>query len=77
MGREVLQVILCKYLLGLGGRCGARRERYGDGLASRSEEIGRRASAFNGNVFADLCLRGEERPMKVKSRTTRWMAGGY
>ena len=39
--------------------------------------IRRRASAFYGNVFADLCLRGEERPMKVKSRTTRWMAGGY
>ena len=54
-----------------------RDARYGDGLASRSEEIGRRASAFDGNVFADLCLRGEERPMKVKSRTTRWMAGGY
>ena len=45
-----------------------RDARYGDGLASRSEEIGRRASAFNGNVFADLCLRGEERPMKVKEQ---------
>ena len=71
MGREVLQVILCKFLLGLGGRCGARRTRYGDGLASRSEEIGRRASAFNGNVFADLGQREEERPMEVESRRGR------
>ena len=35
--------------------------------------IRRRASAFNGNVFADMSLRGEDRPMKVKSRTNRWM----
>ena len=52
-----------------------RDARYGDGLASRSEKIRRRASAFNGNVFADLGLRGEDTPMKVKSRRNRWMVG--
>ena len=33
--------------------------------------IRRRASAFNGNVFADLGQREEERPMEVESRRGR------